>query len=376
MLNLASQKPTVMKLILLISVLFIVHLSEAKIWRINSNSDYNGTSTWGGNFGGTATNPVFKQIGDAVASNLVSATKGDTLYVEGSTIDYAAVTVTKKLIIIGPGYFLNENPTTSNDLLEARLDYIVFNTGSSGSKLIGIYVNGFYGITINVSNVLIRRCKIDKSITLNYNISDIAVLQNFFTNADNNTTSAIIPNFYGFPTNFIFNNNICKKTLILVSNNTTRNALECKNNVFDCPAITNNPSLKMNVSSFQNNILKTAAATVDINNKTNLNVSYNISASATGQFGTASQNKVITDMNTLFVATGTSDGKYKLKAGSPGSNNGSDKTDRGAFGGAAITNRYTLSGLAPIPVIYDITTSGVASPTSGLSITISAKTIK
>jgi len=365
-----------MKLCLLIFVLLLSQLAEAKIWRVNSNSDYNGSSTWGGNFGGTATNPVFKQIADAVASNLVSPTKGDTLYVEGSTVDYAAATITKKLTIIGPGFFLNENPNTSNDVLEARVDYIVFSTGSAGSKLIGVYINGFYGITIDVSNILIRRCKIDKSVTVYYNISDISIVQNFFTNVDNNGTSAVIPNFYGFPTNFVFNNNISKKTLILVSSNTTRYALECKNNVFDCPAINGSPSIKMNAGSFQNNILKTAAATVDINNKTNLNVSYNISASATGQFGTASQNKVVTNMSSLFVTGSTSDGNYRLKAGSLGSNNGSDKTDRGAFGGAAVTNRYTLSGLAPIPVIYNITSTGVASPASGLSVTISAKTIK
>jgi hypothetical protein len=365
------------KLFLLFTVFAVsfVQQANAKIWRVNNNSNYNGTSLWGDNFGGTASYPVFKQLSDANASNLVSATKGDTIYVEGSTIDYSGVAITKKLVIIGPGYFLNENPLTSNDILEARLDNISFNTGAEGSKLMGIYVYGFYGITINVSNVLIKRCKIDKSITLANSISDISVLQNYFSNLDNNNTSAIIPNFYGFPTDFIFNNNICKKTLLLVSNNIVRSALECKNNVFDCPAITGNPSIRMNVSSFQNNILKTAAATVDINGGTNLNVSYNISASATGQFGTTNNNIVVTNITGLFVASGTSDGKYKLKANSKGSNNGSDGTDRGVFGGAA-SNRYTLSGLAPIPVIYAISTTGVTAPSTDLSVTISAKTIK
>lgn len=358
-----------------VAVLFIVQQANAKIWRVNNNSNYNGTSLWGDNFGGTATYPVFKQLSDANASNLVSATKGDTIYVEGSTIDYSGVVITKKLVIIGPGYFLNENPQTSNDILEARLDNISFNAGAEGSKLIGVYVYGFYGVTINVSNVLIKRCKIDKSITLANSISDISVLQNYFSNIDNNTTSAVIPNFYGFPTDFIFNNNISKKTLLLVSNNIVRSALECKNNVFDCPAITGNPSVRMNVSSFQNNILKTAAATVNINGGTNLNVSYNISASSTGQFGTANHNIVVANMTGLFIASGTSDGKYKLRAGSAGSNNGSDGTDRGVFGGV-VSNRYTLSGLAPIPVIYAISTTGVASPSTGLSVTISAKTIK
>ena len=81
-------------------------------------------------------------------------------------------------------------------------------------------------------------------------------------------------------------------------------------------------------------------------------------------------------MTNLFVQTGTDDGKYQLKANSAGSNNGSDGTDRGAFGGAVASNRYTLSGLAAIPVVYNLTTSGVATSASGLSVTISARTIK
>jgi hypothetical protein len=296
---------------------------------------------------------------------------------EGAAIDYSAATITKKLVIIGPGYLLNENPNVSNDALAARLDNIAFNTGSAGSQLIGVYVYGFYGITINVSNITIKRCRIDRSITLANAISDILVLQNFFSNSynPNDATSAILPNFYGFPTDFVFDNNICKKTLILNSNNTVRTAQEVNNNTFDCLAISGKPSIQLNTGSFKNNILKTPTATVDINNHTNNNVSFCVSSSSTGQFGTSNNNKVITSISSIFVTSGTTDGIYQLKSGSAASNNGSDGTDRGAFGGA-ITNHYTLSGLAPVPVIYQLTTSGVATPASGLSVTIKARTIK
>jgi hypothetical protein len=133
----------------------------------------------------------------------------------------------------------------------------------------------------------------------------------------------------------------------------------------------------MNVGNFQNNILKTAAATVNINNNKNNNVSYCVSSSATGQFGTdaTKKNIVVTNINSIFIINGTSDGMYQLKSGSVASNNGSDGTDRGAFGGAAAENRCTLSGLAAIPTIYQITTTGVAGP-SGLQVTIKARTIK
>ena len=347
--------------------------ASAKIWRVNSNSNYNGTSLWGDNFGGTSTYPVFAQLANANSSNLVSS--GDTLYVEGSTIAYDNVTFTKKLVIIGPGYFLTENPKVSNDVLSANVGEVVFNTGSQGSQLLGVTIISVYGIDINVSNILIKRCKIDYSVTVTYNISDISIVQNYFTNINNNNTSAIAVSPYGFPTNFVFNNNISKRTLLLAYSTTTYTAQECNHNVFDCPAISGKPSIQLNTGSFKNNILKTPTATVNINGGSNQNISYNISASSTGQFGTANNNKVVTDMSTLFV-TGTSDGKYKLKTNSPGSHNASDGTDRGVFGGTSSTDRYTLSGLAPIPVIYTFTTSGDATPANGLSVTISAKTVK
>ncbi|HXS55464.1 MAG TPA: hypothetical protein VN726_05010 [Hanamia sp.] len=359
------------------AISFICQNAQAKIWRVNNTSNYNGTTLWGDNLGGTSTNPVFTQLSDANTSNLVDVNGIDTIHVEGTNIVYNAVTFNRKLIVIGTGYFLNENPNVSNTVSEAQLQYVVYNTGSEGSQLIGLHVGSSpYGISVNVSNILIKRCRIDYNISVTYNISDVFVLQNHFTNTANNTSSAILCSPYGFPTNFIFDNNICKKTLLLSTSATNiYNAEECNNNVFDCPAISGSASIQMNVSSFKNNILKTSSATVNINvNVASSNVSNNVSASATNQFGTTNNNIVITDMSTLFVdpATNTTDGRYQLK---PGSAAGADGTDRGAFGGLAVSNRYTLSGLAAIPVIYNINTSGV-SGSGGLNVSIKARTIK
>ena len=347
---------------------------SAKIWRVNNNSNYDGSSKWGDNFGGTASKPVFKQLSDANNSNLVSATAGDTVHLEGSNIQYNGPGINKKLVIIGPGYFLNENPNVSNDALSASIDWIDFNDGSAGSQLLGVYVSGGYGISINTSDILIKRCRIDYSITLHYDIADVSIIQNYFSNVSNNTSSAINPSGYNFPSHFIFDNNICKKTLLLVSNSTTYTAQEVNNNTFDCPAISGSPSIQLNTASFKNNILKTSSATAKVNTNNTNNVSYCVSSSSTGQFGTANNNIVVTNISSIFVTPGTSDGAYQLKSGSVASNNGSDKTDRGAFGGI-ITNRYTLSGLPPVPVIYQFTT-GVASQSAGLPVTIKARTIK
>jgi hypothetical protein len=340
---------------------------SAKIWRVNNNSNYDGSSKWGSNFGGTQATPVFRQINDAV--NWSSIATGDTLHVEGSGKSYATATITKKLVIIGPGYFLSENPQTSTDALNANVGAINFNSGSDGSQLIGVNnISQYpYYITINVDNVVIKRCRIENTIHLGSGITNISILQCFFNSSGDNTVLSLdYP--YAQPTDIYFNNNICKKKLEWDGIIT-----QCNNNVFDGPA--NTLDIKINnVAQFQNNILKTPSATVNINNNTYNNISYCVSSSSTGQFGTANNNIVVTNISSIFVTPGSSDGVYQLKSGSVASHNGSDGTDRGVFGGL-MTNRYTLSGLPPVPVIYQIT-PGIASPSTGLSVTIKARTIK
>ncbi|WP_153798154.1 hypothetical protein [Foetidibacter luteolus] len=355
-----------------IALLCMLVTANATVWRVNNTSNYNGTSLFGENLGGTASYPVFQQINQAIGWASVSA--GDTLHVEGSSIVYAAANITKKLILIGPGYFLTENPNTSNNVLDAKLATVVFTSTSGGSQLIGFNVvynsNTGNRIYIQASNILIKRCRIERSITLgdNYSISDIAIIQNFFPLAGDETAIRTNSNTqFVYPDDVYFNNNILQKTLLWAGS-----ILQCNNNVFDGPA--NKLNIQMLTSSFQNNILKSTNATVNINNNTNLNVAYNVGTSAT-QFGTANNNLAVPNMTTVFVDAGTTDGKYQLKAASPASNNGSDGTDRGAYGGLAVTSRYTLSGLAPIPVIYGISTSAVAT-SSGLPVTIQARTIK
>lgn len=372
------MKKTLLFIGFAIMVSLFTQNAQAKIWRVNNTSNYDGTTLYGDNLGGTIDNPVFAQLTDANGSNLVSANGIDTVHLEGTNIPYNGLSLTKSMIIIGSGYFLKENPNVSNTVLESILGYIKFNSNSSGSQLIGVHVGvtNYDGITINVSNILIKRCLIDNSVNVYYGISDITIIQNYFSNTANDNSSAIFAdNSNGFPTNFIFDNNICNRILWFATSATNvYNAEECNNNVFDCPSISGSPSILMNTTSFKNNILKTPSATVNINSKVaSSDVSYNIGSSATNQFGTTNNNIVITNMGTLFVdpSTNTTDGRYQLK---PGSAAGADGTDRGAFGGLAVSNHYMLSGLAPIPVIYNIATSGVG--TSGINVSIKARTIK
>ncbi len=338
--------------LLLLCAVFVacIQQTNATIWRVNNN--------------GYSAN--FKELQEANddPNNVVD---GDTIHLQGSATIYKGATITKRLIIIGSGYFLPYNLNTSANKLTTNISDIAFKGGSAGSQLLGINVSGVFGISIVASNITIKRCKVDNSITLSDNISDIKILQNYFSN---NNASTINTSPFGFPTDIIFNNNICQRTLIISPINYIFQ--ECNNNIFDVPTAT--PAIQIYAGSFQNNILTNPNATAIINGGDFTNVSYNISASRNNQFGTGNNNIVVTDTSTLFVGGTSPDGRYQLKAGSPAIGNGSDGTNRGVFGGGAPQNWYTLSGLAAIPVVYDISSTGVGS--TELPVIIKARTIK
>lgn len=360
--------------------IIITQSSFAKIWRINNHSNYDGSTLWGDNFGGTAAYPVFTQINQAVAFGIVN--NGDTLHVEGSTVTYAGATVTKRLVIIGTGYFLSNNPNVSNNVLETNIAFVTFNAGSENSQLIGVSLvnagnTADRDVYINVNGITVKRCKIEGQIQIGYPLSDVYVLQNFFLNTEINNALRPYPNT-GFtpPTDLIFNNNICQKTFTwgspLANPTTMWPILQCNNNVFDGPDNLANPNLAFSTSEFKNNILMPTNATMNIA-ATAGNVSYNIGTLST-QFGTADNNLVVAGISAIFVTSASPDGSYQIADGTAADNTGSDGTDRGAFGGSAVISRYTLSGLAAIPVVYEITSPGATSTT--LPVTIKARTIK
>ena len=97
----------------------------------------------------------FTSVAAAVASNLVFA--GDTLYLEPGHYEENTVNITKKLVIIGPGYFFEENGINAANPGEA-----VFGRGfnmSKGVTVIGCKSN--YNINLSDSTTL-DRCALYK----------------------------------------------------------------------------------------------------------------------------------------------------------------------------------------------------------------------
>ncbi|MEZ4792218.1 MAG: hypothetical protein R2783_01690 [Gelidibacter sp.] len=313
--------------LLMIASMLCATAVQAKIWRVNSQSNYNNTTQWGENYGGSPSYPVFKQVNEAV--NWSSVQANDSLYVEGSAIAYDDAVITKNLVIIGPGYFLTENPKVSNTTYDAKIGRISFNAGSENSQVIGMNVvnlgNSADGyVYVNVNGITIKRCRMERGVKFATLLNDVYILQNFFASGAANAIYTNGNSAFVEPNDIIFNNNICQTKLIW----TNKNILECLNNVFDGPA--NALNLDFNTASFKNNILKSVNMTTNINGGTNNNVSYN-TVSNNALFVGTTGNVWEPNMSNLLVTNGSTDGSYQLQASATNNVPGDDGAERGAF---------------------------------------------
>ena len=296
-----------------------------------------------------------------------AAANGDIIIVQGSGASYGDVEVTKMLTILGPGYFLNQNPQTQAVLASAKLNSIYFKDGSSGSILEGMEIIGStpgaypvsapcfssgsnsYSIKIDSATVtciadywadwiqisnstgsIIRGCY-GNSIFDYLNISDLHVentifVQPYFNNAS--VTNCLF--YYG---------------LDGIGGSTCVDNCVFKNNVIS----QNNNFFSIGTSSFSNNIFTFDPLGANAGN-----------------------NLVNISPSTLFVGYpvqgGNSlDGKFRLKSGSPAIGNGEGGTDIGPFGG---NSPYQLSGISLHPNIWFVNMPSVGTSGGGLQVQI------
>lgn len=329
------MKKSLLPVLVFIICFFCVRSADAKVRRVN-------------NAPGVAAD--FKEVNAAIASSAVAA--GDTLCVEGSATVYLAFQITKKLVLIGSGYLLSG--TGANTGLQAMgyassVSGIYLDSLGSGSTIMGIS-STFYFYS-NVDDITLTRCA--------------ANLQIYSTNVNNKVSNLVINKCFGSSISLaglVLEN--CKITnSIFTSNVNIANTINglVRNNVFGATATINSSYISNNI--FLNTLVSTSST-----------VKYNI-ASGASTLPAANNNQNGIAASALFENTGSNDGKYQLKAGSPavgaGEPIGGVMPDAGAFGTA---DPYRLSGLPAIPSIYSLTVpSSVPAATTSMTITFSTR---
>lgn len=323
-------------LVLMLIIISISLVSKATVYRVSNVSGINVGSGF-----------------TSISAAQTAALAGDTLLVEGSVQNYGSITLTKKLILIGTGYFLSGNSQTQANLATSKLIGLVFNSGCSGSIVCGFEING--NVDINIGNITVKRNIVNGNIVVYGNssgINQVQIIQNYINGSVNG---------YSYNNYNINNLNILNNYINNNSNLYSNTQGKMANNIF-----------KANISSYnfiyQNNIFYSLTTQIDSITNTFFN---NISNSNFIPFN--NNNKRNISMTNVFVSSigNSTDGQYQLSATSPAKLAGNDSLDCGMFGGL---DPYVLSGIPEIPAIYELNVpiNGTAT-TNGMNVTIKAK---
>ncbi len=329
-----------------------------------------------------------------------AAAAGDTILMFPSTSINA--TLTKKLKIFGPGYWLDpaSTPAKGNAGLQAfagvsTMNNLTFNTGSEGSVLMGMSGGTIF---INTSDITIQR-NYNIVIYLAFlnavvNVNNLQVLQNYRVNIANYYTNGSTYSNMNISNNFIY-------SFAVANGNTYSGSIS--NNVwaFDQTQSANDLNGGANTLSYagginlgggaflvQNNIFAyySNAGSVNngvysISNQGNSIFNYNLSVqgSVAIAWGTGVGNVITPIANTANIFQGfpligsrTADDRYRLKAGSPAlvANRPGSSVDAGMYAGSY---PYKLSGIPTIPSIYALSSPQGNNP-SGSTIQINVST--
>jgi hypothetical protein len=311
-----------------LAAIFMAAVSNAAVWRV---SNISGADTYF---------TSIQHAMDSIAFGVYAVQPYDTLYIEPSATVYPGATLTRPVVIIGNGYFLDENFETQANPTNSRISGINFNAGSSGSAIMGcVIVNP---VSVNASDIRIERNYIvtvgnHHSIDIGSSISDILLIMNY------------IQNEYGH-SRYCINGTGSGVNNLLIAGNYLHILNGTQNTILLGPGVSalieNNVlwgAVTIHNSTFSNNILRSG------NFSANNSVFHHNIGNAE-QFGQANGNQSNVNMDNVFLGEGSTDGRWQLKPGSPAIGAGTAGQDCGMFDG---TYPYVLSGIPPIPAIYE-----------------------
>ena len=300
-------------------LLIAAHSAQAKIWTVAQRPGAN-----------------FSALSTAVGSASVLA--GDTILVSGGSLSYVGFTISKRLTIIGPGYFLGENPGQA-DTNSARINSTV-NVNAQGTILMGLYFAS--SIYVNADNVTISRCRMGTSGVGTYPLyvyaKDSVIIRQCYIHQASSYYGAV--SVATGNTQFLLQNNY-----IEYAGGSSYTAIDFGASVTG--DVSNNVitgDININTVSYNNNIQRSGT----FNGNGSVTPLNNIGNGAQYPAGTNQQGVTMT---TVFAPSGTSDSKWQIQTLGPADNPGFGGVDCGMFENG-VGHGYVLSGIPSIPSIY------------------------
>lgn len=331
-------------------------------------------------------------------SAYIAATAGDTIYVFPGIVNLSQ-TISKKLIIIGPGSLLDPAGTPPGNADEqantgvATVSNITFVTGSEGSVFAGFTGGNF---SVEASNITIQR---NNNLTVYIALHPVTttrvqIIQNYRVNISNGNTNGSSVTNLNVSNNFIYSFSTPPGNTYagLISNNVwaydyTQNAGNADGGYNTMSSTNNGIELGLGAYLFSNNIL---VSYTDPNASSNYNYfrfqnggntvfNYNLALQSGTPInwgaGTGNVITPIANASAIFqafplIGNAGADARYQLGASSPALTIGAGSTPIGMFAGTA---PYKLSMIPAIPSVYKLTSPQGNNP-SGNTITINVST--
>lgn len=244
-----------------------------------------------------------------------SAEDGDVIIFDGSNTSYGKITVSKRLTLQGPGYFLDVNDPSNEGHASAKFEEV--NLECDGVKVTGLYVSG--GINMKADNLVVTRCYTNRvSLCPLYSykekhITNGIIHQNFISSGISGDSYSASATYMQVTNNIIangYNTMFCNMDNSVISRNTAIGSESGVRSLTNC-VIENNISCNIEDSYY--------------NNKDN---TYSNNLSITKKEYGATNNDAV------------------MKATDEGL-----ASDKGAFSG---DDPYVLSGLSTGPVLQDL----------------------
>lgn len=323
------------KIISIISFLFVAANLYATTFTLNNSNPTAGQ---------------FTNWGDAQNA----ASNGDTILIHGSLINYYTLTISKKLVIIGPGH----HPTDKQNQQKAFCDAVIFANGSTGCTVIGLECSNMQDYYNNIDSVTILNCR----------FNDALYFQS--SNANNWIIDGCI---FASSTHCIYGQGQSVGDMIVRNSILNGDIFSFNGTYIGYNYFTNNIFLSSTPYTFQycnyfyiNNCIFYRSGLLNYSNS-GLSFNKNLSYQCVG--GDVFPNGVnYTGMDPLFV-TNIGSGAYfdysidyHLQATSPVKNGGVDGTDLGVYGG---NGDYEQNGIGHNPYINTFNITGPTSVNAG-----------
>lgn len=307
---------------------------------------------------------------------------GDSLYVYGSTAGSPwAIDITKRLVIIGTGYYYAPNTPNNaanfNPNLQVYGAYsqanITLNDGSSNSTIVGIVgrVICNQAHTASINNIRISNCYWYSSFG-NVTYKNGITYDGWEISKCYMASASI-----GYPasqtakvTNFKFYNNIMQSSELVFSNVAGQSAIIENCSFYSVVSQGNNWN---GVNLLVQNCIFTNGPSLSGYNNTVFN---NCVFDGSPTPAVVGSNNILNAVNAnIYVGiptqgTNTDDGRWVLKPASPAIGVGIGGIDCGAYGGV---NPYKLSGIPAVPAFYKLTAPSTSASSNPYTLTFSVR---